>query len=86
MFDLVQDCPIPDAPEGGNAPVCNDYPAEHPFYRYCSVSCPDGFGFLEPVPNMYTCGAEGLWDVQDPSGFFKFPACGGESCVCAHVV
>lgn len=44
---------------------------------YCKITCKPGKTFIEPVPKMYICRQEGLWDP--PRGrTFSFPACAGE--------
>ncbi|KAH3786415.1 hypothetical protein DPMN_164522, partial [Dreissena polymorpha] len=70
IFVQAHHCLEPEAPSGGDMscdPVGNTG-------MVCSISCKDDSAFLEPVPNLYMCGLEGVWDP--PRGrTFNFPQC-----------
>ena len=76
---LGGDCANPEMPGGGATMNCESYgpSSVQDLYRGCSISCPSGSGFLEPVPLIYTCGVQGVWNAQDTTTAFRFPACGG---------
>ena len=49
-------------------------------FKVCRISCNDGMRFSQPVPQFYTCGAEGFWRpndnaASDPNAPFVYPAC-----------
>lgn len=75
---LSEFCPQLADPVGGTQ-VCKDWGAGGQF-KVCEISCNPGLRFSEPVPEFYTCGAEGFWrPTSNPSQPLVYPSC---SCEC----
>lgn len=69
-----QFCPTPADPIGGSK-SCKIWGPGGQF-QVCDISCNSGLRFSEPVPEFYTCGAEGIWrPTINPSQPFVFPSC-----------
>ncbi|XP_055387901.1 uncharacterized protein LOC129616312 isoform X2 [Condylostylus longicornis] len=67
-------CPQPSDPVGGSQ-VCKDWGAGGQF-KVCEIACQPGLRFSEPVPEFYTCGAEGFWrPTLEPAMSLVYPAC-----------
>lgn len=59
----------------GGTQVCKDWGAGAQF-KVCQISCQPGLRFSEPVPEFYTCGAEGFWrPTSNPSQQLTYPSC-----------
>jgi len=57
--------------------VCEDWGPGGRF-KVCRIECDEGKKFSQPVPQFYTCGAEGFWRPnpnKDPAAPFVYPAC-----------
>ena len=52
-------CPPLDPPEGGGL-NCEEWGPGSQF-SVCRIYCDAGKKFSQPVPQFYTCGAEGFW-------------------------
>ena len=52
-------CPPLDPPEGGGL-NCEEWGPGGRF-SVCRIYCEAGKKFSQPVPQFYTCGAEGFW-------------------------
>lgn len=59
----------------GGTQICKDWGAGAQF-KVCQISCQPGLRFSEPVPEFYTCGAEGFWrPTSNPSQQLTYPSC-----------
>lgn len=75
---LNEFCPTLADPVGGTQ-NCKDWGAGGQF-KVCEISCNSGLRFSEPVPEFYTCGAEGFWrPTLNPGQPLVYPACSGKS-------
>lgn len=71
---LSEFCPPLADPIGGSQ-ACKDWGAGGQF-KVCEIACQPGMRFSEPVPDFYTCGAEGFWrPTTDPSKPLVYPSC-----------
>lgn len=71
---LSEFCPLLADPVGGTQ-LCKDWGAGGQF-KVCEISCHPGLRFSEPVPEFYTCGAEGFWrPTSNPSQHLVYPSC-----------
>ncbi|XP_055681349.1 sushi, von Willebrand factor type A, EGF and pentraxin domain-containing protein 1 isoform X2 [Lutzomyia longipalpis] len=71
---LPEFCPPLADPLGGTQ-VCKDWGAGGQF-KVCEIACHPGLRFSEPIPEFYTCGAEGFWrPTNDPSKPLVYPSC-----------
>lgn len=71
---LSEFCPPLADPIGGTQ-NCKDWGAGGQF-KVCEISCHSGLRFSEPVPEFYTCGAEGFWrPTANPSQQLVYPSC-----------
>lgn len=71
---IAEFCPPLMDPLGGTQ-VCKDWGAGAQF-KVCQISCQPGLRFSEPVPEFYTCGAEGFWrPTSNPSQQLTYPSC-----------
>lgn len=71
---LSEFCPPLADPVGGTQ-VCKDWGAGGQF-KVCEISCNQGLRFSEPVPEFYTCGAEGFWrPTTNPTQTLVYPSC-----------
>ena len=66
----------PADPVGGDAP-CDSFDEKSSF-RNCYPKCNAGTDFSVAVPNFYTCGPRGSFNVHNPYLSFAYPACSGE--------
>jgi len=69
-------CPPLDPPEGGTQ-SCEDW-GPGGIFKVCRIKCEEGKKFSQPVPQFYTCGAEGFWRPnpnKNPASQFVYPAC-----------
>ncbi|GAB0094394.1 sushi, von Willebrand factor type A, EGF and pentraxin domain-containing protein 1 [Sergentomyia squamirostris] len=67
-------CPPLADPLGGTQ-ACKDWGAGGQF-KVCEIACHPGLRFSEPIPEFYTCGAEGFWrPTNDPSQPLVYPSC-----------
>lgn len=74
MSVLSEFCPLLADPIGG-VQQCKDWGAGGQF-KVCEISCNTGLRFSEPVPEFYTCGAEGFWrPTTNPSQPLVYPSC-----------
>lgn len=74
---LSEFCPPLADPIGGSQ-SCKDWGAGGQF-KVCEITCQSGLRFSEPVPEFYTCGAEGFWrPTSDPSKPLVYPSCSRE--------
>ena len=76
IYVLESFCPPLDPPEGGTQ-ICEDWGPGGRF-KVCRIECEEGKKFSQPVPQFYTCGAEGFWRPnpnKDPTAPFVYPAC-----------
>ena len=74
FFLPVNNCPDPVLPEGVEL-NCSDIDT---LYRQCEVRCPAGHAFLHPMPQLLSCGPDGIWDPENPHNTFNIPHCGGK--------
>lgn len=59
----------------GGTQNCKDWGAGGQF-KVCDIACNSGLRFSEPIPEFYTCGAEGFWrPTADPSQPLVYPSC-----------
>lgn len=59
----------------GGSQSCKDWGAGGQF-KVCEISCNPGLRFSEPIPEFYTCGAEGFWrPTTNPSQPLVYPSC-----------
>lgn len=59
----------------GGSQVCKDWGAGGQF-KVCEIACNTGLRFSEPVPEFYTCGAEGFWrPTREASMPLVYPSC-----------
>lgn len=71
---LSEFCPALADPVGGTQ-SCKDWGAGGQF-KVCEISCHPGLRFSEPVPEFYTCGAEGFWrPTLNPAQPLVYPSC-----------
>lgn len=71
---LSEFCPPLADPIGGTQ-NCKDWGAGGQF-KVCEIACHSGLRFSEPVPEFYTCGAEGFWrPTANPSQQLVYPSC-----------
>ncbi|KAL7042588.1 hypothetical protein ACKWTF_001212 [Chironomus riparius] len=71
---LSEFCPPLADPLGGSQ-SCKDWGAGGQF-KVCEITCQSGLRFSEPVPEFYTCGAEGFWrPTSDPTKPLIYPSC-----------
>lgn len=71
---LQQFCPPLADPLGGTQ-NCKDWGAGGQF-KVCEIKCLPGFAFSVPIPQFYTCGAEGFWrPTIDMEQTLVYPAC-----------
>jgi len=77
IYVLNSLCPPLDPPVGGFQ-SCEDWGPGGRF-KVCRIMCDEGLRFSQPVPQFYTCGAEGFWrpnpNADEPSAPFVYPAC-----------
>ena len=76
IYVLESFCPPLDPPEGGKQ-NCEAWGPGGRFH-VCRIECDPGMKFSQPVPEFYTCGAEGFWRPnpnKDPRAPFVYPAC-----------
>jgi hypothetical protein len=73
---LSEFCPPLADPLGGKQ-SCKDWGAGGQF-KVCEIICNSGLKFSEPVPEFYTCGAEGFWRPTANLGQpLVYPSCSG---------
>lgn len=71
---LSEFCPTLPDPIGGTQ-SCKDWGAGGQF-KVCEISCHPGLRFSEPVPEFYTCGAEGFWrPTPNAKQQLVYPSC-----------
>jgi len=76
IFVVESFCPPLDPPESGSQ-NCEDWGPGGRF-KVCRIECDPGMKFSQPVPQFYTCGAEGFWRPnpnKNPASQFVYPAC-----------
>ena len=76
IYVLESFCPPLDPPQDGSQ-ICDDWGPGGRF-KVCRIECDEGMKFSQPVPQFYTCGAEGFWRPnpnKDPAVPFVYPAC-----------
>ncbi len=71
-------CPPLDPPQGG-VQACEDWGPGGRF-KVCRIACDEGLRFSRPVPQFYTCGAEGFWRPNPNAG-----ACDGVVVLRGHI-
>ena len=76
IYVVREFCPPLEAPQGGTQ-SCEDW-GPGGIFKVCKIGCSDGKKFSQPVPQFYTCGAEGFWRPnpnKNPASQFVYPAC-----------
>ena len=76
IYVVEEFCPPLVPPEGGTQ-SCEDW-GPGGIIKVCRIECEDGKKFSQPVPQFYTCGAEGFWRPnpnKNPASQFVYPAC-----------
>jgi hypothetical protein len=72
VYVLKEFCPELPNPIGGGK-RCADWGSG---FKICSIYCDPNLRFSEPVPDFYSCGAEGFWrPTSNPAQPLTFPAC-----------
>ena len=66
LYVLKEHCVMPLSPVGGEK-SCLDYGPGSKF-KVCRIQCSEGLQFAQPVPEFYSCGAEGTWRPQNTIG------------------
>lgn len=59
LYVLREHCPMPLSPVGGEK-YCGDWGPGGRF-KVCRIQCNEGAQFAQPVPQFYSCAAEGIW-------------------------
>lgn len=57
---------MPLSPQNGEK-HCLDWGVNNRF-KVCRIQCNENLAFSQPVPQFYTCGAEGIWRQQSTMG------------------
>ena len=76
IYVVKEFCPPIGHPQGGTQ-TCEEWGPGN-IFKTCSIKCDPGKKFSQPVPQFYTCGAEGFWRPspnKNPAAEFVYPVC-----------